>query len=353
MTVQAITALNNEIEKFLRERGAMSIGFATLETLAGGPPSTDLNYILPGSRSAISFALPLDRDKIRDFLSKKDQIAHETDDREVNQKADTVAQELANWLIERGYDAIAVARNNKYREEIKNWQTQMLPDLSHRYIAVRSGVGSFGWSGNVGIKGWGPAIILNTVVTNAELMSTAPVPPEESFCTQCKLCAAACLAGFFDAKESTEVKMGGENFTYSKRNRKERCHLVCGGFAGLHKSKKWSTWSPGRVILPDDDNKLFDTLIRAIYNYTRWPERSYDELAVINNALKGVPIRLTCGMCQKVCRGNDEENRENYNLLTNSGCVIQKPDGELIVLPPEEAQALFDSFPRKHRRKYS
>jgi len=45
----------------------------------------------------------------------------------------------------------------------------MPPILSHRYIAACSGVGSFGWSGNVGIKGYGTIVELGTVVTSAEL----------------------------------------------------------------------------------------------------------------------------------------------------------------------------------------
>ncbi|NVM01147.1 MAG: hypothetical protein HWN67_02345 [Candidatus Helarchaeota archaeon] len=71
MTEQKLSALNNEIEEFLSKRGAIKVGFATLETLAGGPPSTDLKYVLPEAKSAISYALLFDRKKIRDYLSKK------------------------------------------------------------------------------------------------------------------------------------------------------------------------------------------------------------------------------------------------------------------------------------------
>jgi hypothetical protein len=35
-------SLNKLIEEFLYERGALKVGFSTTETLAGGPPSTDL-----------------------------------------------------------------------------------------------------------------------------------------------------------------------------------------------------------------------------------------------------------------------------------------------------------------------
>jgi len=182
MTVKTITSLNQEIEAFLRERGAMSVGIATLETLTGGPPSTDITYLLPEGCSAISFALPMNREKIRQFLAKEKWFEAEKDDRAVNDKSSELAKELVEWLEKKGFKAACSKQsNNIYRTEVKGWKKEMYPDLSHRYIAVRSGVGSFGWSGNVGIKDWGAAIILNTVVTNAELEPTDPIPPEERF----------------------------------------------------------------------------------------------------------------------------------------------------------------------------
>ncbi len=37
-----MSGLEKEIEQFLLDRGAINVGFATLDTLAGGPPSSDL-----------------------------------------------------------------------------------------------------------------------------------------------------------------------------------------------------------------------------------------------------------------------------------------------------------------------
>ncbi len=41
---------------------------------------------------------------------------------------------------------------------------------------------------------------------------------------------------------------------------------------------------------------------------------------------------------------------KSYGLLINSGCVIQKPDGEFLILPFDEAQKVFDDFRRKHKK---
>ncbi|ABW65987.1 4Fe-4S ferredoxin iron-sulfur-binding domain-containing protein [Desulfosudis oleivorans] len=342
------------IREFLAERGALRVGFCTRETLAGGPPSADLTYVLPSARSAVTFALPLDRDIMRQCLAKKSQFAFEQHNIDVNLKAGRIAKELALWLEEKGYKSVRIHANNVYRKDEPNWQLAMRPDVSHRYLAVRSGVGSFGWSGNVGIKGYGSAIILGSVVTELALEPTPPLPPEEGFCDRCKLCVASCPSGMFHDSRETSVTLGGQTFSYSERISYLPCQLVCGGFTGLSKNKKWSTWSPGRYVIPDpaDENSQMETLVRAVGNYTKWPRRSDGDGGFENNAFGGLNIRLTCGNCQMVCRGDREETKENYRLLTTSGCVIQREDGTIEVLGAEDAAREFERMPPEHTTLY-
>ncbi len=62
------TALSDFAVDFLKTQGASIVGISTLETLAGGPPSADLEHVLPGAKSAVTFAVTLDQDKIGRFL---------------------------------------------------------------------------------------------------------------------------------------------------------------------------------------------------------------------------------------------------------------------------------------------
>ena len=55
--------------ELLMTQGVPLVGVSTKQTLAGGPPSTDLEYVLPGAKSAITFAVPLDQNKIELYLS--------------------------------------------------------------------------------------------------------------------------------------------------------------------------------------------------------------------------------------------------------------------------------------------
>lgn len=344
-------SLNSLIEEFLLERGAIKVRFANRESLAGGPPSADLGYQVEGARSAISFALPLDRDKIRPYLSKEDRLGYDEEQVAKSIMSSKVSKECANWLVEQGYPSARVHGNNKYRTEIEGWQLLMHPDISHRYVAVASGLGSFGWSGNVGMKGYGTAIILGTVVTAADLEPTDPIPEEESFCDRCKLCAASCVGGMFSKDEETSVTLGGRTYTFAKRIDYTRCMFVCGGFTGLHKSGKWSTWSPGRYQIPESKDDVLKTMLRAINSYAKWPALPTDG-GYSATPLGGMNVKLTCGNCNYICWGDKDETRENYRLLTNSGCVIQRPGGGKAVLPPEEAKEEFEKMSPEHKNLY-
>lgn len=48
-------SLNDEISKFIFAQGALSVGVATKKTLEGGPPTTDITYLMPEAESVICF----------------------------------------------------------------------------------------------------------------------------------------------------------------------------------------------------------------------------------------------------------------------------------------------------------
>jgi len=344
-------SLNEMIEEFLLERGALKVGFATTETLAGGPPSADITYRLETARSAISFALPMNRDHVRAFFAKEDRGPHEEDNLSTNLRSRDLSWDLAKMIKKEGHDAKGCSANLKYRTEVPDWQIHLHPDISHRYLAVRSGVASYGWSGNVGIKGIGTAIILGTTVTSSELKPTEPIPEEESFCDKCKLCVKACAGEMMEEDKEMETSIGGVTFRHAARKSYVLCEFVCGGFTGLHKSGKWSTWSPGRFKVPDykDEEKLGKEFFRAVSLYARRPPMpgGYE-----TPALQGIKQYMTCGNCQLVCFGNKKETAKNLKLLHKSGCVLQRPDGSLYALPPEEAAIVFEEMEPEHKKLY-
>ena len=342
----------------------------TLETLAGGPEGANLKYLLPNAESAVCWAVPLQKDLIRPYLGKTHPNArgdHEKDNIDLNRKASDMSRIIAKFLVEKGYEAASVIANNKYREDVPNWNITLPPEISLRYLAVRSGIASFGLSGNVGIRGYGTTIILGATITNAILEPTDPIPAEESFCDECKICTKVCAYQMFSPDEKIEVNLGGHTFSYSKRVDKLRCVLTCGGFNGLHKSGKFSTFSPGRYAYPETEMEVRRVLTAAMSGQRKRPlikDNSSGYIPASYSGGKGastIPteetkndvVQLTCGNCQIICWGDTKETAKNYKILINSGCIIQKEDGTLEAFPPDKAKEEFEKIPLKKQRWYT
>jgi len=288
--------------------GACAVGITTSEMLAGGPESTDISRVLPGAKSAVSFAYALDTESILRFLSKKDRRAHELNNIAVNNIASGAALNLAGFIEMKGYRSVPIIANNYYRTDTPGGMLDMLPDISQRYLAVRSGVGYFGLSGNVITPAEGAAVILGAVVTTADFQPTEPLPPEGNYCDGCRLCMASCASGLMDSEAKTIVNIGGTEFTHSRRKSYLRCEYVCGGFTGLHPSGKWSTWSPGRFPIPENDEEFLPVLMNGIANYSKWPDMG----GGYYHSLSPYKLFLTCGNCQLICHPDKEERKRRY-----------------------------------------
>ena len=348
--------LEQDIKDMLLEDGAVKVGFATLETMAGGPTGADITYLLPEAQSAISFYVPFNKEMILKYLGKDDPSIrgiHEEENLNIHRIIWKASQRVKHWLIEQGYKAMSVFPNNQYRTDIPGWQVTLPPELSLRYLAVRTGVASFGWSGNVGTKEHGTAIILGGIVTDAKLKPTDPIPESESFCDECKICTKVCAYQMFSLTEETIVSIGGETFRYSKRMNKMRCFLTCGGSNGLHHSGKFSTWSPGRYDYPESDVEVSRLISLAMTSQRKRPPIKDCSSGYQPASYSGMTsIQLTCGNCQYVCAGNPKETAQRYKILVNSGCVIQDEDGKLEVYPTDKAKEVFESMPIKKQHLY-
>ncbi len=349
--------LSRRISDYLLENGAVGAGISTRETLADSPPSADITYLMENGLSAITFATAFNKEGIRSYLAKEDRFGVYAPAPYMG-SPDRLRDTVAEVLRAEGHEALATEHNLRYRTDVEGWSNFLPPDISHRYLAVASGAGSFGWSGNVGVAGYGTAVNLATVITDAELEPTSPIPEEESFCSDCKACAGACPMKMFSSTEEMSVTLGGREYSYSARIGIIRCALGCTGGSGLDKSRKWSSWSPGRFTLPEDNREFYKVYGRAATVREDRPPMGGEVSAVFGENSKSgsegtkFTVTMTCALCQLVCTGHKDENLENLRILRNSGCVIQYPDGGLKVLPGDEAEAEFNKMPAEHRALY-
>ncbi|MGD9066915.1 MAG: hypothetical protein PVI42_22490 [Desulfobacterales bacterium] len=112
-----------------------------------------------------------------------------------------------------------------------------------------------------------------------------------------------------------------------------RCLIGCGGYTGLSKKGKWSSWSTGRTILPDTDERLPE-----LYARLRDDPANAAAARNVNFGPRGVldrpkeNIKTTCNHCNTVCSGPLEVRKKWMELLFNSGVVELDEEGREVVV---------------------
>lgn len=332
--------MENHIKNIAKESGAALVGIASRERLRDAPPSGNPDYLLPSTRSVISFAIPLDRKIIRDFLSKKDWLSHCNERKRTVQLLYGTNDCLVDFLKSEGFEARGVDINNVYRPEPGardvTEMTEFIPDFSHRYGAVAAGIGRLGWSGNVLTPEYGALVELGTVLTSAELEADPLL--SENPCDRCKLCTAVCPVEMISKKKTITVRVAGITEEIAQKRPNTCCWIGCTGYHGLAPDRKWSNWSPYRVDypLPQDKSKLDALNIRLQKadpqmhleqnSFTDYREAAFNPDWFFN---------IVCGNCRSVCWEKREDREENRRLIVNSGIVVLNPDGKHIATSDE------------------
>jgi epoxyqueuosine reductase len=327
--------LENKIKEIARENGAALIGIASKERLYASPPSGNPDYLLPSAQSIISFALPLDKKIIRDFISKKDWLSHNEERKQLAMSLYTIGDRLVDFLKCEGFEARIVDINNSYRPEPGakdvTEMTEFLPDFSHRYGAVAAGIGRLGWSGNLLTPDYGAMVELGTVLTSAKLESDPLL--ETNPCDRCKACTAVCPVEMIDRKKAVTVHVAGIDEEIAQKRPNTCCWIGCTGYHGLSPNKKWSNWSPYRLDFPLPESKIeLDALNIRLQKAD--PMMHLEENSFTNyRSVMFNPDWFTntvCGNCRSVCWSEREDRMQNMRLIVNSGIVVLNPDGDHI-----------------------
>ncbi len=333
--------------------GASHVGITTKETLKDWHYTTDLDYILEGANSAITFAVPFAyedlNENINKFLAKEDHKTLEKQKVRATTLSNGIALEISGLLNQIGYKAEPVHSNFVYRKDSP--PEYRVPPLSHKFLAVRSGIGHMGYSGLIITKEYGSSIALASVVTDARLKPTKSLPEKENYCDKCKLCLRVCLADYMKDEEDIE-QVGEDTYTASKKSHPMRCGYVCTGSTG-YKGGKWSTWSAARFKIPEDDSELID-----IYQKKAIPAQfQRNKINGIKGGFfhpfyPGYKIEYTCSLCQFVCHPEKEVRSVRYKKLLNSNVIIEK-NGERIQVTKKIADEKFENMNSKTKKLYT
>ena len=370
MTIVKNISLESQIKKLALDEGAVLVGICSADSIKDREFS-DPNYLLPGAKSVISIAMNYTDEVVKKYLSKEDRHSLNLEEGLIVRKLKEIGEKIKILLEEQGYKANNCDLNFDYRNNklnkaaytaIKNLvelidkdkdksyqltkaETKMLnnlkrlilptirktslhfiPELSHKCVAEAAGLGRIGWSGNLVTEKYGARVLLNSIITDANLEPDKTL--EHNPCTGCKLCAGSCQGGLFSKDEQQIITIAGVQETIAKRNDETYCIAICSGMKGQNKFPEWSTWSPfGSVSLPSDDTIAGFVANMIAEAIEEGGEEAENMLKFIILNYKGLCKRdldvdfLSCTCCQLVCGATNENKKESYNLLINSGCV--------------------------------
>src|SRR5512136_948197 len=153
-----------EIEKKAIRLGAVAVGVSSVENLVK-TGAVDLN-ILPSAKAILVIACG----HSRAALDSKNLQVKQNDTMATYEKVRTVSKELAMTLEGQGYSALAIPPFLPM--DMSDGKYGMVGSVDLRRAAVEAGIGSYGKSGLVLMKGFGPRVRLGAVLTSAPLKLT-------------------------------------------------------------------------------------------------------------------------------------------------------------------------------------
>ena len=364
--------MKQKLKQWALDGGAAAVGVAAVDRL-GDLPSMDPSYLLPGARSVVSLMLPFDDAIVRRYLEKEDRDGLQSHETELYRTLYRIGERVAAFLRSEGFQAVVAEPNLDYRckvtsayrrtpypvkQAVADWfagrsgplgtavkrrlarpmyerdmaavDWNLTPSFSHRYGAVAAGIGRLGWSGNVLHPDHGARVLYNTVVTDARMASDPMM--EETPCDGCRYCVRVCQSGMIHGKEEDRVTIGGRTFAHNRKAHNLRCILVCAGFVGQWRSPGWSTWSPGRLDLPDTDEGI-EGFWNAFARDNLWRHNYHAKVLsdLVYHSERGFlrkdreRFQTTCGFCQYVCARGRKARRRNYDRIVESGEVVEGP----------------------------
>ena len=171
-------SLNNEIIALLKQEGCSIVGFADLRCLSK-EARQNFDY-------GILIALSYSKEAMQDNKYGLPQRYYE-EFTPINKRLPELAVQIANFLIDKGYKALAKTTPTVVQDE--DYRTV----LPHKTLATLAGVGWIGKCALLVTKKVGSALRLTVVLTNAPLDCGMPVT--ESICApDCTICSEICPA---------------------------------------------------------------------------------------------------------------------------------------------------------------
>ncbi|AKB34059.1 Iron-sulfur cluster-binding protein [Methanosarcina siciliae HI350] len=158
--------ITSEVVHYLDENGASVAGVAGFDSLDSNP--------YPDLQKAVVYGVALDPEFLRELIDWPDS-GYSAECTRANGKLRELGTKLVSYLEERGFEAVSLGPTTENFDREK-----LAVDFPHKTAATRMGLGWIGKCDLLVTETFGSALRLNTVFTNAPLISGTPV--ERSFC---------------------------------------------------------------------------------------------------------------------------------------------------------------------------
>ncbi|TRZ87191.1 MAG: epoxyqueuosine reductase [Methanosarcinales archaeon] len=199
-----MSILKKELLKICKSLGIPLVGFAPVERWQAPPEELPTKLspwipeefwpqsIFPEARTVIVIGLPVALPIVETAPSIYYNELYKT----VNAMLDSKANEIANFLTEKGYGSIYLPRDGY--GDIKILIENPFAFFSHKHAAYLAGMGSFGHNNVLLTPQYGPRVRFTSIFTTAEIPSD-PIMMED-LCIKCLRCVKSCPVGAIPLK---------------------------------------------------------------------------------------------------------------------------------------------------------
>jgi epoxyqueuosine reductase len=139
--------------------------------------------------------------------------------RQLNYRLDMIGYLLSREIEKKGYKALPFAAS-----QVIDWKNQ-LGHISHKHIAVVSGVGWIGRNNLLIHPVYGAHVRYNTILTDMPLTAKAPLSRD---CGECRACIDRCPAEAIKDTQSLFDHQGCYNMLTQFKNKRNLGHHICG-----------------------------------------------------------------------------------------------------------------------------
>jgi epoxyqueuosine reductase QueG len=203
-----VNVLSRDIRNILLKEGASLVSYADIKCIPLEVRQS-MDY-------AISIGVALNPDIMMDVWLNGPTIEYSLEKVRLNKLLNHLAEFGAEILRYRGFNAIPLLVNDSMSVDM---QTQC-STFPHKTVATMAGLGWIGKSALLVTEEFGPALRINTILTEAVLDCSSPI--EVSRCGECVECMNACpgqavSGNLWDISKSREDIVKGRDYIYNIR----------------------------------------------------------------------------------------------------------------------------------------